>query len=55
MTRSFSKNTAHSQIKLTALCFAMVLGWMVHGAPTLADNMAVATAEIGHLYMASIC
>lgn len=54
MTRSFSKSNAGGQIRLTALCVAIALGWMVHGAPSLADNTQIATADTT-MAMAHIC
>ena len=57
MTRSFSKATTDSPLKLTALCVAIALGWMVHGAPghAEADTELAMDIEMVEMAMAHIC
>lgn len=55
MTRSFSKATTDSPLKLTTLCAAIALGWMVHSAPGHADAEYMAQAEMPQMAMAHIC
>ena len=56
MTRSFSKSHAHASLKLTTLCLALALGWMVQGkAATPEAETQMATTADTELAMAHIC
>ncbi len=55
MTRSFSKDTSHSALKLTSLCIAIALGLVVHGAPSLANSTSNATFGVAMVHMSAAC
>ncbi len=46
MTRTFTKTTSDSPLKFTALCIAIALGWIVQGAPILAEEATLASAQM---------
>lgn len=55
MTRSFSKSTTNGPLKLTTLCIAIALGWIVHGTPGVAEaDQVIATSDV-EMAMAHIC